>query len=153
MKHIYAHQANLKTALIQAGLRPTKQRLMLGKLLYEAGHRHVTAEQLYEEAKLAELGFSLATIYNTLNQFRDSGLLREVAHGSHQTWFDTNLTPHHHFYYQQNGLLEDIQEEGDIKTLLPAAPKGKMITHVEVVIHLADLNDINRHKTADKHGG
>src|SRR5262249_2731190 len=63
--------------LRQAGLRPTRQRLCLARLLFEPGDRHVTAEQLHSEANAARVEVSLATVYNTLHQFTEAGLLRE----------------------------------------------------------------------------
>ena len=83
--------------LRNAGLRPTRQRLALARLLFGGGNRHVTAEQLHAEARREEIPVSLATIYNTLNQFRKAGLLREVVVDSGRSWFDTNLEDHHHF--------------------------------------------------------
>src|SRR4249919_955305 len=80
-----------------AGLRPTRQRMALGWLLFGKGARHLTAEMLYEEATLAKVPVSLATVYNTLNQLTDAGLLRQVSVDGTKTYFDTNVTTHHHY--------------------------------------------------------
>ena len=90
--------APLVERLKAAGLRPTRQRLQLLRVLGEGGHRHLTAEQLSAEARAAGLNVALATIYNTLNQFTQAGLLREVVVEPGRSLFsDTNLGPHHHF--------------------------------------------------------
>ena len=91
-----------------AGLRPTRQRMALGWLLFGKGARHLTAEMLYEEATLAKVPVSLATVYNTLNQLTDAGLLRQVSVDGTKTYFDTNVTAHHHFYLENNHELVDI---------------------------------------------
>src|ERR1700758_1907353 len=83
-----------------AVLRPTRQRMALGWLLFGKGARHLTAEMLYEEATLAKVPVSLATVYNTLNQLTDAGLLRQVSVDGTKTYFDTNVTSHHHFYLE-----------------------------------------------------
>src|SRR3989344_5255926 len=84
-----------------AGLRPTRQRLALAKLLFEGGDRHVTAEMLHAEAQTAAIRVSLATVYNTLHQFTAAGLLREIVVDSQRSYFDTNMTDHHHFYFEK----------------------------------------------------
>src|SRR6267154_324902 len=88
-----------------AGLRPTRQRMALGWLLFGKGARHLTAEMLYEEATHAKVPVSLATVYNTLNQLTDAGLLRQVSVEGTKTYFDTNVTAHHHFYLENNHEL------------------------------------------------
>ena len=91
-----------------AGLRPTRQRMALGWLLFGKGARHLTAEMLYEEATLAKVPVSLATVYNTLNQLTDAGLLRQVSVDGTKTYFDTNVSAHHHFYLENKHELVDI---------------------------------------------
>src|ERR671939_185074 len=93
-----------------AGLRPTRQRMALGWLLFGKGDRHLTAEMLYEEASQAKVPVSLATIYNTLHQFTEVGLLRQVAVDGSKTYFDTNSTEHHHFFVEGDHELVDIPE-------------------------------------------
>ncbi len=117
-----------------AGLRPTRQRIALARLLFGTGDRHVTAEQLHAEALGADARVSLATVYNTLHQFVDAGLLREVTAESGRSWFDTNTGTHHHFYHADDGELWDIP--GVALGALPAAPEGTVIERVDVVIRL-----------------
>ena len=87
-------------------MRPTRQRVALGGLLFGKGDRHVTAEKLFEEALAADLPVSLATVYNTLHQFTDVGLLREIAVDGARVYFDTNVSEHHHFLVDGEGLVD-----------------------------------------------
>ena len=80
--------------LRRANLRPTRQRVALGLLLFGDGSRHVTAEALYDQATSAKMPVSLATVYNTLHQFTAAGLLNQIAIDSSHGYFDTNITPH-----------------------------------------------------------
>jgi len=93
-----------------AGLRPTRPRVGLGRLLFEGPPRHVSAEQLYQEARSRRLFVSLATVYNTLHQFVAAGLLRRVVVHTGQTFFDTKIDDHHHFYDERTGFVRDIEE-------------------------------------------
>src|SRR4051794_31323617 len=122
--------------LRSAGLRPTRPRLALARLLFDAGHRHVSVEKLHKEAIAAAIPVSLATVYNVLHQFTAAGLLREVAIAPDRLYFDTNVDEHHHFYCESTGMLQDIPEK-DIAILgIPAPPVGTVISHIEVVIRL-----------------
>src|SRR5690606_6602030 len=87
----------LTAVLRMAGLRPARQRVALAELLFAGPHRHVSAEQLHAEANQASVNVSLATIYNSLHQFREAGLLREVAVDAARSYFDTDTSDHHHF--------------------------------------------------------
>lgn len=121
-----------------AGLRPTRQRLALGRLLFDARDRHVTAEMLHGEAIAAGARVSLATVYNTLHQFVAAGLLREVVIEPGRTYFDTNTDDHHHFFHVADGRLEDIPA-GDVHlTALPSAPAGTQIDRVDIVVRLRE---------------
>lgn len=121
-----------------AGLRPTKQRLALAKLLFDHGDRHVTAEQLHVEADGDRVAVSLATIYNTLHQFTRSGLLREVVVEQGRSYFDTNTTEHHHFFNERTGELLDIPSSPMLVDDLPKPPEGTRISRVDVVIRVSD---------------
>jgi Fur family transcriptional regulator, iron response regulator len=133
------------SALVQrlkaAGLRPTRQRLALAKLLFEAPggcDRHITAEQLHAEAVADSVRVSLATIYNSLHQFTEAGLLREVVVDSGRSYFDTNVTDHHHFYFEDSGRLQDIPGEMVQLESLPTPPVGAKVARVDVIIRLQD---------------
>ncbi len=121
-----------------AGLRPTRQRMALAKLLFEAEDRHVTAEQLHGEALARSMRVSLATVYNTLHQFTEVGLLREVVVEPGRSYFDTNVDDHHHFYYEASGRLADIPPEQIDLGRLPPTPEGTQVARVDVIIRLND---------------
>lgn len=125
--------------LKDAGLRPTRQRVALGRLLFDGCDRHVTAEMLHEEALRASIPVSLATVYNTLHQFTQAGLLREIAIEGSKTCFDTNTSDHHHFYIEDEGRLVDIDADDLAVTGLPEVPEGMEITHVDVVVRLRSI--------------
>jgi Fur family transcriptional regulator, iron response regulator len=120
-----------------AGLRPTRQRLALAKLLFAHGNRHVTAESLFNEARTKRVNLSLATVYNALHDFTEKGLLREISIKSGQSYFDTNTQSHHHFYFEKTGKLQDVPLESVRITTLPDAPVGEKIERVDVVIRLS----------------
>jgi Fur family transcriptional regulator, iron response regulator len=119
-----------------AGLRPTRQRLALAKLLFDGADRHVTAEQLHGEAGAATIRVSLATVYNTLHQFTTAGLLREVVVEPGRSYFDTNIDEHHHFYCESSGALQDIPGAAISVGQLPHAPPGTEVSRVDVIIRV-----------------
>lgn len=122
--------------LRQAGLRPTRQRLALGQLLFGSGDRHVTAETLHAEAIAAGEQVSLATVYNTLHQFKRAGLLRELAIDGARAYFDTNTSNHNHFFVEDAGELMDIAGNDIHVDGLPEPPEGMKISHIDVVVRL-----------------
>ncbi len=126
----------LRAKLRQSGLRPTRQRVALGWLLFAKGDRHMTAEKLYEEATGSRVTISLATVYNTLHQFTQAGLLREIAVDGSKTYFDTNTSKHHHFLIEETNQLVDIPDNlvGILK--LPDPLEGMEISSVDVVVRL-----------------
>jgi len=119
-----------------AGLRPTRQRVALAELLFAGSHRHVSAEQLHEEASAARVNVSLATIYNTLHQFQEAGLLREVAVDASRSYFDTDTSDHHHFYIEDEQRVVDIPAASIQIQGLPEPPEGMVVTHVDVVVRV-----------------
>lgn len=125
--------------LCTAGLRPTRQRLALGGLLFGGDDRHVTAEQLHAEVSGVGEHVSLATVYNTLHQFKKAGLLRELAIDGSKAYFDTNTSNHSHFLLESSGTLMDIP--GDTITVagVPEPPEGMRVTHVDVVVRLEKI--------------
>ena len=129
-------QSSAVERLRAAGLRPTRQRVALARLLLGNGNRHVTAEQLHGEALAAAIPVSLATIYNTLHQFIGCGILRELVVEPGYSYFDTNLEDHHHFYCESTGLLQDIPGEMVMVARLPEPPAGAEISRVEVIVRI-----------------
>lgn len=123
--------------LQEAGLRPTRQRISLARLLFEGGDRHVTAEELHEQAVAARVPVSLATVYNTLHQFTAAGLLREVVVAPGRSYFDTNTADHHHFFFEDSGHIQDIPGDSVAISALPDIPEGQRLSRVDVVVRLA----------------
>ncbi len=130
--------AGLAARLRAADLRPTRQRLALAKLLFSGPDRHVTAESLCDEAQGLGIKVSPATIYNSLNQFSDSGLLRRVVVDGIRTYFDTNISDHHHFFHETTLTLTDIPGDGVRVDGLPSAPDGARIARVDVIVRLIE---------------
>jgi Fur family iron response transcriptional regulator len=127
---------DVRAMLRRVGLRPTRQRMELGWMLFSKGDRHLTAEMLFEEANKARVLVSLATVYNTLNQFTDVGLLRQVAVDGSKTYFDTNVSDHHHFFLEGENELIDIPSANVTIGSVPPALDGYEIANVEVVVRL-----------------
>lgn len=130
--------ADALSRLRAAGLRPTRQRLALAKILTDGGDRHLTAEMLYEEAKAADLSISQATIYNTLHQFTEAGFLRQIVVDPGRAYFDTNVSAHHHFFNETTGQLKDIpggklSVEGELQ-----APEGTKIERADIIVRVVD---------------
>ena len=121
--------------LRRAGLRPTRQRVELGRILFAKGNRHISAEDLHAEAEGAGIQVSLATVYNALHKFTQAGLLREVAIDSGRAYFDTNVSDHHHFFVEGEGQLIDLIDDIGIEHL-PEPPEGTEITAVELVVRV-----------------
>jgi Fur family transcriptional regulator, iron response regulator len=128
--------ANALELLRAARLRPTRQRLALARLLFEKGDRHVGAEELHGEALAAQIPVSLATVYNTLHQFVGAGLLREVVINSGRSYFDTNVSDHHHFFYEDSGQLRDIPGDSIAVSNVPSPPEGGSIRRVDVIVRV-----------------
>jgi Fur family iron response transcriptional regulator len=127
---------DVKALLRQVGLRPTRQRMALGWILFGKGDRHLTAERLYEEATRAKVPVSLATVYNTLHQFTEVGLLRQIAVDGSKTYFDTNNSTHHHFFIEGENSVLDIPDSDVVVGNTPKPPEGYEIARVDVVVRL-----------------
>src|SRR5690606_699100 len=134
----------LTAVLRMAGLRPTRQRIALAEILFSGQHRHVSAEQLHAEAHASGVNVSLATIYNSLHQFRQAGLLREVAIDASRSYFDTDTSDHHHFYLEDEQRVVDIPASSIVIQNLPEPPKGTTVTHVDVVVRVRKANGAGR---------
>lgn len=129
-------KATIDRRVRSAGLRPTRQRIALAELLFAKGDRHLTAEQLHEEALVADVPVSLATVYNTLHQFTEAGLLRILAIEGSKTYFDTNTSDHHHFFIEGENTVFDIPDASIRIANLPVPPPGMEIANVDVVVRL-----------------
>ena len=123
--------------LASADLRPTRQRVTLATLLVGDGrNRHVTAEGLFDAASKAGEKVSLATVYNTLKAFCDAGLMREITVDGSKSYFDTNISDHPHFYWEDDNRLTDAAADQLVIARLPDIPDGAEIASVDVVIRL-----------------
>lgn len=138
-------EADIQEEMVETGvvnllrdhdLRPTRQRVALAELLFSKGHRHISAEALHEEAEYQSIKVSLATIYNTLHQFTNAGLLRAVPVDGSKTYFDTNVDNHHHFFVEDDQKVIDIPPQNFTVGMLPEPPEGMEITRVEVVVRV-----------------
>ena len=128
--------ADLAERLRSVGLRLTRPRLALARLLFDGNDRHVTAEQLHGEATAGSIPVSLATVYNVLNQFTAAGLLREVVVETGRSYFDTNIDDHHHFFCEASGVLQDISGRDVTVSGIPVPPAGTEISRVEVIVRV-----------------
>ena len=132
-------ERELAERLRLAGLRPTRQRVSLATILFGAGDRHVSAESLHQEAVAARMNVSLATVYNTLNQFKAAGLLREVAFEGDRTFFDTNTSNHFHYFLEETGILVDIGAVDLEVKGLPELPSGTEIDRIDIIVRLRKI--------------
>ena len=139
-EHTYTNPAltrpELRSMLRQSGLRPTRQRMALAEILFTHGNRHISAESLHDEATVQRVPVSLATIYNTLHQFTEAGLLREVAVDGSKTYFDTNTSEHHHFFVEDDNVVMDIPAGQMGVGRVPEPPPGYEISRIDVVVRL-----------------
>jgi len=140
MTHTVSEQT-IAERLKSAGLRPTRQRVALGQMLFGKGDRHLTAEMLHDEATADNIPVSLATVYNTLHQFTEAGLLREVAIEGSKTYFDTNTSDHHHFYFEHDGILMDIDCADSPVLSVPEPPEDMAISRIDVLVRLVKKTD------------
>lgn len=131
-----SNDAWIRSRLNRVGLRPTKQRIALGHLLFGSGDRHISAEELHHEATLAAVPVSLATVYNTLHQFTDAGLLREVTVESNRTYFDTNTHDHHHMFIEGLNEVVDVPLDAVSLSDVPTVPDGYEVVRVDVVVRV-----------------
>ncbi len=126
---------DIKHFLRQNSLRPTKQRVIIANYLFDGVNKHVTAETLSNKLLKMKAGISLATIYNTLHDFYEKGLLKKLMINSERIYFDTNTEHHHHFYSKKDQKLIDINVDMEVSGL-PKPPKNKKINKIEVLVHL-----------------
>ncbi len=126
--------------LRNSGLRPTKQRLQICEVLFNSSKTfHFTVNDLSEKIKnRTSKKISLATLYNTVHAFEKKGYLKQIPINSNQTYFDTNITDHHHFYNIRNGELIDL-ENSDVGPInIKRKINGKKIKSIEVLVKLED---------------
>tara|TARA_B110000003_G_C16504449_1_gene478681 strand:+ start:490 stop:915 length:426 start_codon:yes stop_codon:yes gene_type:complete len=132
MKNVFINR------LRASGLRPTKQRIEICKVLFDRKETfHFTIDKLKKIIEKNTKGkISLATLYNTIHAFKNNEYLKEISLHGNKTFFDTNTKNHHHFYDKETGDLSDIKNEDIVLSKLPSAPKGKKIKNVEVTVSI-----------------
>ena len=133
-----SNNSDFTEKLRSLGLRPTLQRIQICKILYDREKTfHFTVESLNKLlTKKSASKIALATIYNTVHAFKTAGHLSEVEVRGNKTYFDTNVSNHHHFYDSETAELIDIDANDIIIQKIPKAPNGKKIKNVEVFINL-----------------
>jgi Fur family transcriptional regulator, iron response regulator len=127
---------DVEAMLHEAGLRPTRQRVVLAELLFTKGDRHLTAEMLHNETAQSGRKVSLATVYNTLNLFAQMGMLREIGVDGSTTYFDTRTGEHHHFFIEGESEIRDIPMTQVRIGRMATIPEGYEISRVDLVVRL-----------------
>ena len=127
----------------ESGIIPTKQRRVLAKILFEKGNRHISAENLFDEVKREDRKISMATIYNTLKQFTNLGLIREIVVDKNKSLYDTNNKPHYHLYIEDEGKVHDIPTD-NINLNLPSVPACLNLHNIDVIVRVRSLKDDNK---------
>ena len=117
------------------GIRPTKQRMILAKLLFENGDRHISAEEIYEELKKEDRKISLATIYNTLKQFTNIGLLKELVIDQNKSIYCSNHDSHYHLYIENEGKIVDIPQK-NIDLNIPQIPACLNFHNIDIIVKI-----------------
>lgn len=128
----------LSTQLQAVGIRPTRQRVILWRLIRQGGPRHLSAEQLYREVGQQGLRLSLATVYNALNLFAGAGLLRRVDVGE-RTWFCSNSADHHHMFDEATSELTDIPATSLRLVGEPDLPDNVQLLRTDVIVRVRRL--------------
>ena len=131
-------------ALKRNDIRPTKQRMILAKLLFEKGRRHITAEELYDEVKKDNRKISLATVYNTLKQFTNINLIREIVVDQNKSLYCTNNESHYHLYIEDEGKIIDIPTK-NVDLNIPSIPACLKLHNIDVIVRIRTLKNKNIH--------
>ena len=132
------HQAMKK--IESSGIRPTKQRRVLAKILFEKGNRHLSADELFHDVKKEDRKISMATVYNTLKQFTSLGLVREVVVDQNKSLYCTNHKSHYHLYIEDEGKIIDIPTK-NIDLNIPSIPACLQLYNIDVIVRIRTLKD------------
>ena len=132
------HQAMKK--IESSGIRPTKQRRVLAKILFENGNRHVSADELFHDVKKEDRKISMATVYNTLKQFTSLGLVKEVVVDQNKSLYCTNRKSHYHLYIEDEGKIVDIPTK-NIDLNIPSIPACLQLHNIDVIVRIRTLKD------------
>ena len=123
-------------------IRPTKQRMVLAKMLFEKGRRHISAEELYDEVKKDDRKISLATVYNSLKQFSALGLIREIVVDQNKSLYCTNNESHYHLYIEDEGKIVDIPTK-NVDLNIPSIPACLKLHNIDVIVRIRTLKEKN----------
>ena len=132
------HQAMKK--IESSGIRPTKQRRVLAKILFEKGNRHLSADELFHDVKKEDRKISMATVYNTLKQFTSLGLVREVVVDQNKSLYCTNHKSHYHLYIEDEDKIVDIPTK-NIDLNIPSIPACLQLHNIDVIVRIRTLKD------------
>ena len=132
------HQAMKK--IESSGIRPTKQRRVLAKILFENGNRHLSADELFHDVKKEDRKISMATVYNTLKQFTSLGLVKEVVVDQNKSLYCTNHKSHYHLYIEDEGKIIDIPTK-NIDLNIPSIPACLQLHNIDVIVRIRTLKD------------
>ena len=132
------HQAMKK--IESSGIRPTKQRRVLAKILFEKGNRHLSADELFHDVKKEDRKISMATVYNTLKQFTSLGLVREVVVDQNKSLYCTNHKSHYHLYSEDEGKIIDIPTE-NVNLNIPSIPACLQLYNIDIIVRIRTLKD------------
>ncbi|MBT6197365.1 MAG: transcriptional repressor [Pelagibacteraceae bacterium] len=124
------------------GIRATKQRRVLAKLIFDKGTRHISAENLFDEVKKEERKISMATVYNTLKQFTSLGLIREIVVDQNKSLYCNNNQSHYHLYIEDEGKIIDIPTK-NIDLNIPSIPACLQLHNIDVIVRIRTLKDKN----------
>ncbi|MBT4952262.1 MAG: transcriptional repressor [Pelagibacteraceae bacterium] len=124
------------------GIRATKQRRVLAKLIFDKGKRHISAENLFDEVKKEERKISMATVYNTLKQFTSLGLIREIVVDQNKSLYCNNNQSHYHLYIEDEGKIIDIPTK-NIDLNIPSIPACLQLHNIDVIVRIRTLKDKN----------
>ena len=130
------HASDAMTHLRATGLRLTRQRQMLVRLLFRGSHRRVCAEELHAEALAAGIDVSLATVYNTLKLLCEMQLLRRAPLTASSSYYDTDTPDYCRYFLQDEGRVLDIPADAVTLRGLPVPPEGHEITHIDVIVRV-----------------
>ncbi len=135
------YEKALKT-IEKSGIRPTKQRRILAKILFDKGNRHVSAEELFYDVKKEDRKISMATVYNTLKQFTSLGLIKEVVVDQNKSLYCTNNKSHYHLYIEDEGKIVDIPTK-NVNLDIPSIPACLQLHNIDIIVRIRTLKDKN----------
>ena len=124
----------------ESGIRPTKQRRILAKLIFEKGDRHISAENLFDEVKNEDRKISMATIYNTLKHCTSLGLIREIVVDQNKSLYCNNNKSHYHLYIEDEGKIHDIPTK-NINLDIPSIPACLSLHNIDVIVRVRSLKE------------